>query len=76
MTTRPTDQEICGAIRKMGGRAITAVVAGILRQQHGVDLKTAWVRARLFYLEARGNVKRVETGYVTQHCWANTDLLP
>lgn len=76
MVTRPTDQEICGAIRKMGGRAITAVIAGILRQTHGADLKTDWVRARLFYLQKHGNVRQIDSNYVTQHCWANTDLMP
>lgn len=77
MATRPTDQEICGAVRKYGNRTTTAVVAGILRQQHGADLKTAWVRARLFYLEERGHVKRVHnSSYVVQHSWTVTDLMP
>lgn len=76
MPTRPTDQDICGAVRKWGNRSTTAVVASVLQQAHGADLKTAWVRARLFYLEARGNVVRVDSSYQVQHCWSCTDPGP
>lgn len=72
----PTDQDILDAVRKYGNRAITSVAASILRQKFGNRFSTAWVRVRLFRLEADGYVKRVPSSYRVQHCWSCTEMAP
>jgi hypothetical protein len=63
------DATVATAIREYGGRAMTYVIANVLKRAWSTDQ----VRRHLKGMERRGLVKRVPTVYATQICWALTD---
>ncbi|SON54274.1 hypothetical protein HDIA_0733 [Hartmannibacter diazotrophicus] len=70
MTGQPTDADILAAIKHHNPNGtMTYVIANVLRPKFK-DVKTAYVRYRLKALERDGAVRRTQTSYMTQLCWA------
>lgn len=67
--TKPTDEQIIDALKGRYG-TMTYVLRNILTGFGRPLPPTAFIRRRLFALEKAGKVKRVQTSYAVQHCWA------
>lgn len=65
----PTDDDIIRAMTKHGSRAMTYVIRNVLWSE-GFRRETPWIRRRLERMEREGQVRRVQSDYAVQICWA------
>lgn len=66
--TYPTDDEIVESLRGHAWLA-TYVVKNVARRKHP-KVQTPWILRRLKALETVGRVRRVQTNYARDLCWA------